>query len=257
MTQKCLSCGATLKKGSFVCDYCGSDWTPDEILRQAEIRSVAERVPHPFDQKEKAAKPANHALRVLLFIGLFFTCAPLSLIFMWLGLAWKKSTKIAMTVFVLTPLVAFLIFGLVYETVYSVKAETPKIDSTAPPPDERPHSNISMQRIHAEVFNKPNLELAARKKIWRDSFPGLWVKWSGKISQVSIYTTTQSELTLEPLDFTGLKIKVYFDPLQNTTLERLSPGEKVMVSGRLWGINLFDSQVLLADGALLGPAEAK
>jgi hypothetical protein len=164
----------------------------------------------------------------------------------------RSLLKIALGVVGLTCLGPLGLFGTLYETVYAIKMEAPKYSAQPPSAEQRPAEPIESMQVFLDMRDAADRSLEQRKREWREKYEGRWVSWKGVVEEVIPYDTMASELVLRPLGEHNYKVQVNFDPLQNSRLNQLRPGQEVRVSGRLWGYYFMDDTVRLSEGALLG-----
>lgn len=256
--RKCPSCGATLTKADYFCDYCGTDWTPPPAIEPG--KSVPSMTPMPtpgtaLDQPGGRPKPKSSAAKVLVFFVLAFFCGPIALIYMWAALPWSKKVKSVITVIIASPLLFILIYGLCYETIYAVRLDSPKFNVEPLRVDQRPVETVNPVDVYRDLRDAPDSSIDLRKSTWLEHYQGKWVEWEGEVNSVVTYSSSASELLVILPGETPVAVEIYFDPMKNAQLDALSPGSRVRFSGMLWGYYFLADIVRVADGALLNVQE--
>ncbi len=265
--RKCPACGATLKPGTWLCEYCNTDWTPPG--EPAAGKEVAEKdIEDLFAEEQAAAVPPTPPLGSAVpsvgmppktpstawhtpaFIILTLFCGPLSLVFLWAVTKWSRKAKVIWTVVILSPVLVFGIYGFFSETKYAVRDESPKIAAKPIPLAQRRTENIDPAQIYRDLRGESGRSLEERKKTWVKQYRGRWVEWSGEATSVNIYTTQESEIRIKPAS-EAFSAEAFFDPLHNDQLKDIAIGDQVRINGRLWGYYFLPNTIRLADGVVV------
>ncbi|HPM77923.1 MAG TPA: TFIIB-type zinc finger domain-containing protein, partial [bacterium] len=250
--RKCPNCGATLQGGTYYCDYCGTDWTPVQPITPGGGPTMTAPLLRPGE-----ARPGSSAGRTLLFLFLLLFCPPAAIIYLWLGLSWSRKTKIALTVILLLPIMLFLVFGLLNETMYSVHLDTPKFSADRQAVSRKPTLHVAPVDIYQALRKTPALSTEARKQRFFAEYAGKWVTWRAKVHEIYIYDSIASNLKLKPEDTKLYDVTAYFDPLYNDQLKTLAVGDYVTVSGMIWGYYFMSDTTRLADAKIVHIDKAK
>lgn len=258
--RKCQNCGALLKGGTYHCDYCGSDWTPvPKIEPGSPIPSIPEAIPV-YDLPNSPASPPQKSGtgRIVVFFILLMFCWPVAIIYMWTTLGWKTGAKIAVTIILCLPIIIIGTYGGLYETVFAVRSDLPKFSSEPLPVDQRKTEDISSVQIFEDMKKSEMGTLDHRRKTWKEKYEDRWILWEGQIESIHVYSDSdESRLVILPDDNAGYSIEVFFDPANNSALEKLSTGDRVRVSGRIWGYYFIDNIIRLAQGTVLAQWKEK
>lgn len=249
--RKCHNCGATLKAGTNYCEYCGTDWTPpiEEMLSTPALDESLPTQP-PAGQKPKTS-------HIVIFLILLFFCGPIALVYLWVAVPWNKKGKILVTVFFLVPVAFFGVFGLISEMVYTVRMDAPKVSSHPPALEQRPVEDIDIEEVFLDLRGGDGLLLSERKQKWKAEYEGRWVQWSGRVIAVNVYKHTTSMLDLKPTLESPVTLRVFFDPLNNDRLTKISIDDQAEASGRLWSYNFLSDTISLADGIIVSHEKEK
>lgn len=203
-----------------------------------------------YHPKPVMKTPEYH--KIFIAIILFLFCAPISVLYVWLGTSWSKKTKGLITFFVLVlPAIFIGIFGLLYETVYSVRMDTPKYTSNPLEYSKRPTQSITPEQVFIDMRDTPDRSLALRKAEWVEKYQGRWIQWEGEVTSIQAFENTTNQMTLKPDMSQSLEVQGYFDPLNYSELNLIEVGDIVKISGVLWGYYFLGDMIRLADGHLV------
>ena len=243
--RKCTNCGATLKGGSYVCEFCGTDWTPPKENSPKAIpygRFV--RKTRSGDQKETLS-----FADILIVIFLFLFCPPALLVYIWVKKVFSLRVRLGVTLFFVATTVAIGVYGYLYETKYTIHAGFDEFAPTAIPLTDRDHTDLTPETVYMNVRNKGGRSLEESKKAFIQQYAGRWIRWTGTVENTYAYSTSAGQVNLN--DDKGRKIEFYFDPAHEKAVRELHRGDKVMISGRVWGYEFISDIIDVADSVVV------
>jgi hypothetical protein len=134
--------------------------------------------------------------------------------------------------------------------------DEPKYTSPAVALDERKAEDFDAGTVYQDLRSTDGRSLSDRKQIWLEKYEGRWVLWEGEVTYYYLSEESASKVTVQTKSGDPYSIEVYFDPLENGSIEPIENGDRVTVSGKLWGYYFLDDTIRLADGLVVHHTKA-